>query len=241
MFSRIKIEEILHNNHNDSLSKLKADQELVHHSHSSTNLEVPYTMKNKLFVLLLVFIITGCGANRNEANETNNQQQALNVRNSTIQNVDRKSGQEISQHLVDLAASIPNVNDAAAVVLGNYAIVGIDVNEDLERSEVGSIKYSVAESLKNDPHGARAVVVADPDMTARIREIANDIRDGKPIQGIFNELADISGRLMPEIPADMVDPDAKENTVDKPKEQLNNQQSKKLEEKQKEQSNRHLD
>lgn len=46
---------------------------------------------------------------------------------------------------------------------------------------------------------------------------------------------------MPEIPADMVDPDAKENTVDKPKEQLNNQQSKKLEEKQKEQSNRHLD
>ncbi|GIN61380.1 hypothetical protein J27TS8_13730 [Robertmurraya siralis] len=198
-------------------------------------------MKNKLFVLLLVFIITGCGANRNEANETNNQQQALNVRNSTIQNVDRKSGQEISQHLVDLAASIPNVNDAAAVVLGNYAIVGIDVNEDLERSEVGSIKYSVAESLKNDPHGARAVVVADPDMTARIREIANDIRDGKPIQGIFNELADISGRLMPEIPADMVDPDAKENTVDKPKEQLNNQQSKKLEEKQKEQSNRHLD
>ncbi|MDF1506731.1 YhcN/YlaJ family sporulation lipoprotein [Robertmurraya sp. DFI.2.37] len=197
-------------------------------------------IKNKLFVLLLIFLITGCGANRDEANETNHQQQALNVRNSTIQNVDRKSGQEISQHLVDLAASIPNVNDAAAVVLGNYAIVGIDVNEDLERSEVGSIKYSVAESLKNDPHGARAVVVADPDMTARIREIGNDIRDGKPIQGIFNELADISGRLMPEIPADMVDPGTKENTVDKPKENLNNQQSKKLEEKQKEQSNRHL-
>ncbi len=191
-------------------------------------------------MLLLIFLITGCGANRDEANETNHQQQALNVRNSTIQNVDRKSGQEISQHLVDLAASIPNVNDAAAVVLGNYAIVGIDVNEDLERSEVGSIKYSVAESLKNDPHGARAVVVADPDMTARIREIGNDIRDGKPIQGIFNELADISGRLMPEIPADMVDPGTKENTVDKPKENLNNQQSKKLEEKQKEQSNRHL-
>lgn len=197
-------------------------------------------IKNKLFLLLLIFLITGCGANRDEANETNHQQQALNVRNSTIQNVDRKSGQEISQHLVDLAASIPNVNDAAAVVLGNYAIVGIDVNEDLERSEVGSIKYSVAESLKNDPHGARAVVVADPDMTARIREIGNDIRDGKPIQGIFNELADISGRLMPEIPADMVDPGTKENTVDKPKENLNNQQSKKLEEKQKEQSNRHL-
>lgn len=193
-------------------------------------------------MIILLLLISGCGANRNEANEPNNgQQQALNVKNSTIQNVDRKSGQEIAQHLVDLASSIPNVNDATAVVLGNYAVVGIDVNEDLERSEVGSIKYSVAESLKKDPHGARAVVVADPDMTARIREIADDIRDGKPVQGIFNELADISGRLMPEVPADMVEPDTKENTVDKPKEKLNNSQSEQLEEKQKEQSNHHLD
>ncbi|WP_026073300.1 YhcN/YlaJ family sporulation lipoprotein [Robertmurraya massiliosenegalensis] len=199
-------------------------------------------MKKWVIMIILLLLISGCGANRNEANEPNNgQQQALNVKNSTIQNVDRKSGQEIAQHLVDLASSIPNVNDATAVVLGNYAVVGIDVNEDLERSEVGSIKYSVAESLKKDPHGARAVVVADPDMTARIREIADDIRDGKPVQGIFNELADISGRLMPEVPADMVEPDTKENTVDKPKEKLNNSQSEQLEEKQKEQSNHHLD
>ncbi|MGG0720294.1 YhcN/YlaJ family sporulation lipoprotein [Robertmurraya massiliosenegalensis] len=199
-------------------------------------------MKKGVIMIILLLLISGCGANRNDANEPNNgQQQALNVKNSTIQNVDRKSGQEISQHLVDLASSIPNVNDATAVVLGNYAVVGIDVNEDLERSEVGSIKYSVAESLKKDPHGARAVVVADPDMTARIREIADDIRDGKPVQGIFNELADISGRLMPEIPADMVEPDTKENTVDKPKDKLNNKQTDQLEENQEEQSNHHLD
>ena len=61
------------------------------------------------------------------------------------------------------------MNDATAVVLGPYAIVGIDVNKNLDRSEVGSIKYSVAESLKNDPYGARAVVVADPDMNARVK------------------------------------------------------------------------
>lgn len=195
-------------------------------------------MKKWVFIVFLVTILTACGANNNNANENNgNQQQTINVRNSTIQNVDRQSGQEISQHLVDLASSIPNVNDATAVVLGNYAIVGIDVKEDIERSEVGAIKYSVAESLKKDPHGARAVVVADPDMTARIREIADDIRDGKPVQGIFNELADISGRLMPEIPADIIDPDAKENTVKKPKDKLNESESKQLEKQQEEQSN----
>lgn len=192
-------------------------------------------------LIMIGLLLAGCGAN-NQANDgnNNNSEQPINVKNSTIQDVDRQSGQEISQHLVDLASSIPNVNDATAVVLGNYAIVGIDVQEDLERSQVGAIKYSVAESLKNDPHGARAVVIADPDMTARIREIADDIKDGKPIQGIVNELAEISGRLMPEIPADIVDPEPKENTIDKSKNKLNDSEEKELEKQQEKQSNHHL-
>lgn len=198
--------------------------------------------KGIIFILLLAFI-SGCGANNNNAHEGNNNQdnKPLNVKNTTIQNVDRQTGQEISEHLVDLATSIPNVNDATAVVLGRYAIVGIDVKENIERSEVGAIKYSVAESLKHDPHGARAVVVADPDMTARIREIADDIRNGEPIQGIINELADISGRLMPEVPADIIDPDAKKNQVDEQKEKLNNSETKQLEKQQNDQSNHHMD
>lgn len=196
-------------------------------------------MKKWILMMLVLALISGCGTN--EANEgKNNETQTINVKNSTIQNVDRQSGQEISQHLVDLATSIPNVTDATAVVLGKYAIVGIDVKEDIERSQVGSIKYSVAESLKNDPYGARAVVVADPDMTARIKEISEDIQNGKPVQGIINELADISGRLMPEIPADIVDPEPKENTVDKAKKKLDDSETKNLEKQQEEQSNHHL-
>ncbi|MDQ0155869.1 YhcN/YlaJ family sporulation lipoprotein [Robertmurraya andreesenii] len=201
-------------------------------------------MRKWLNIILILSLVSGCGMtnNNNEAEEgAGNQQQIIHVKNSTIQNVDRKSGQEISQHLVDLATSIPNVNDATAVVLGNYALVGIDVKEDIERSQVGAIKYSVAESLKKDPYGARAVVIADPDMTARIREVANDIRDGKPVAGIMNELADISGRLMPEVPADLVDPNPREHTVDKAKNKLNETETKQLEKQQKKQSNHHLD
>ena len=41
-----------------------------------------------------------------------------------------------------------SVNDATAVVVGKYAIVGIDVKAKLDRTRVESIKYSVAESLK---------------------------------------------------------------------------------------------
>ena len=62
-------------------------------------------------------------------------------------------------------------------------------------------------------------------MNARLKEVSEDIRNGKPIQGILNELADISGRLMPEIPADL-NPKSK-NTLEKLNNKLNNKEDQK--------------
>lgn len=191
----------------------------------------------KWLVIFTAVLLSGCGVN-NDSVQEGQKQNIVNVKNSTIQEVDRTTGQDISKHLVNLASSIPNVNDATAVVIGNYAIVGIDVNKNLERSEVGTIKYSVAESLKNDPHGARAIIIADPDINARLREVSDDIQAGKPVQGIMNELADISGRLMPEIPADIIDSNPKDATED-PKKKLNNKEENNLDEKQQKHSNFH--
>lgn len=189
-----------------------------------------------MFIISIAFL-TSCGVNNNSNQGGENQNNHLvNVKNSTIQEVDRTTGQKISRHLVELASSIPNVNDATAVVLGKYAIVGIDVNKNLERSEVGAIKYSVAESLKKDPYGAYAIVIADPDVKARIAEISEDINNNQPIQGILNELADITGRLIPEIPADIINPTPKD-TTEKPNNKLNQKEQNTLDQKQNNQSN----
>ena len=186
-------------------------------------------------VILFIFMLSGCGTQNREADSGN--KNLVKVKNSTIQEVDRDTGQEASKHLVELATGIPKVRDATAVVLGNYAIVGIDVDSNIDRSEVGSIKYSVAESLKDDPHGARAVVVADPDLNARLKEIAEDVKNGRPIRGIMNELADISGRLIPEVPADIIEPkqNPRKSTED-PKKGLNPSEKQELEKEQQDQS-----
>lgn len=200
-------------------------------------------MKKWFFFIAVLFLLTGCTNNNAENSQQSenreNSPQVTNVKNSTNQRVDRKTGQDIAKRLVALATSIDNVNDATAVVIGKYALVGVDVNADLDRSEVGSIKYAVAESLKNDPDGANAVVIADPDINARLKEIGEDIQNGKPIQGIFNELADISGRLIPEVPADMIrnEPD---RDLKKPNEKLNDKEEKELKNNQDEQSNNHI-
>ena len=60
-----------------------------------------------------------------------------------------------------------------------------------------------------------------------LKEVSEDIRNGKPIQGILNELADISGRLMPEIPADLINPKS-QNTSEKLNNKLNNKEEQKL-------------
>ena len=183
-----------------------------------------------------VLLLTACNGQNNANNA--DEDHKVKVQNSAIEDVDRQSGQEISRHLVSLTTHIPNVDDAAAVVVGRYAIVGIDVKDRMERSEVDTVKYTVAEALKKDPHGARAVVVADPDITARLREISEDIQNGQPIQGIMNELSDITGRVMPEVPADMIEPQTKSPTED-PKKKLDDGEKKQLEKEQEQQSNYH--
>ncbi|MCA1053368.1 YhcN/YlaJ family sporulation lipoprotein [Rossellomorea aquimaris] len=200
-------------------------------------------MKRFISLFVLTLILAAC-ANKNEVgyekNPNSDKNKPITVQDSNIQHVERKSGQEISKHLVNLTTGVPDVKDATAVVFGKYAFVGIDIDSDVERSQVGSIKYSVAEALKDDPYGAQAVVVADPDLTARLKEISNDIKRGEPVQGIMNELSDISGRLMPEIPRSLKQTDP-ENAPDEPKKQINQQKEKQLKKEQEDQSEKKID
>lgn len=161
----------------------------------------------------LFVIATGCAQNDTRNNAINDGQNNFITVNQPNNNQKQDlSGEKIAAHLVDLANRIPEVRDATAVVAGNYAVVGIDVDKDLERSRVGSVKYSVAEALKDDPHGANAVVIADPDVVQRLREMRKDIQRGRPVSGVMNELAGIVGRVMPQIPYNL-------NTEEGPNEQ----------------------
>lgn len=106
-------------------------------------------------------------------------------------------------HLKTLAKQVEGVEDANCVILGNTAVVGIDVDGELERARVGTIKYAVAEALRKDPEGVDSIVTADADVTERIKEIGEHIRQGHPISGFASELADMVGRIIPQLPKDV--------------------------------------
>ncbi len=135
----------------------------------------------------------GVACNQVNRNDTNNiERTSFGTRDS--------DHQDIADRLVRIALEDPNVIDATAVVLGKFAVVGIDLPAKLDSTGTGSIKYSVAQALKKDPKGANAIVTSDPDTLQRLREMAASIRAGQPIKGIADELADIVNRLIPQFP-----------------------------------------
>jgi YhcN/YlaJ family sporulation lipoprotein len=192
-----------------------------------------------IFFIITTFFITGC-ADTNEnslAPKSHNDDQLMQVKNSSPTELQNLSNGEIADHLAHLAAEVPDVNGASAVVAGPYAVVGIDVDKDLDRTRVGSIKYSVSEALYHDPYGKSAVVVADADATERIRGMADKIQQGYPVQGIVDELAAIVGRFMPEFPVNENQP----TEPDQNKQSIPQEDRSKLKNVEDEQSNHHKD
>ncbi|GGB44833.1 YhcN/YlaJ family sporulation lipoprotein [Virgibacillus dakarensis] len=155
------------------------------------------------FLIASFILLAGCQQQGDESSLPREQEggnQPIQVEDSNPAKRKNVTNEDMANHLANVARDVPNVNDAAAVVAGPYAVVGIDVDKDLDRSRVGTIKYSVLEALKHDPYGKTAVVVADADITERLRHMSNKISQGHPVQGVVDELSGIVSRYMPDFP-----------------------------------------
>ena len=167
-------------------------------------------MRIWLCLLLTATLLTSCGTVNKKAspspqNQTGTVPRTQSVSpnaNPNLANRGKMSDRDRQVYLEQLVKRVPGVQGAHCVVMGNTAVVGIDVDSRLERARVGSIKYTVAEALRKDPQGAGAIVTADMDLNQRLAEIGKKIRQGHPVAGVATELADIIGRIVPQMPND---------------------------------------
>ncbi|MBU9711263.1 YhcN/YlaJ family sporulation lipoprotein [Evansella tamaricis] len=152
-----------------------------------------------LWILTVILFVTACQGPDNTQDQNIVEGQMYGQGQST-HTPEEVSPNEIANHLANLSTRVPDVDHATAVVIGPYAVVGINVNGQIDQSDVGSIKYQVAERLSNDPYGASAAVTADPDIVERLDEMRDEMADGRPLNGMATELAAIIGRIMPIVP-----------------------------------------
>lgn len=160
----------------------------------------------RLFFPLIAFMMIATGCQQENKPPANQSAPRMNREIPEVQRVKQtapqphrdQSPQAIANRLVRIAITVPNVKGANAIVIGKYTLVGIDLEPTLDRGRVGTIKYTVAEALKEDPQGANALVTADPDIVQRIRELSEDVRRGHPVGGLMEELAEIAARIAPQ-------------------------------------------
>ncbi|MDC3412790.1 YhcN/YlaJ family sporulation lipoprotein [Aquibacillus sp. 3ASR75-11] len=179
-------------------------------------------MGKRTFIISAISFTTlflvACQEEESLPNQKNQNPTTIQVKDSDPIKKQTLSNEQIANHLADLANDVPNVQGATSVVAGSYAVVGIDVDKDLDRSRVGTIKYTVLEALQEDPYGKTAIVIADADGTERIKQMADKIEQGHPIQGVVDELSAIVGRYMPEFPINEdqpSEPDQNEEVIPK--------------------------
>ncbi|MFF2482863.1 YhcN/YlaJ family sporulation lipoprotein [Paenibacillus sp. NPDC058071] len=155
--------------------------------------------------IAIIAVMAGCSTvARNETSPSPQNNKGVRAQQTAPQKKEIKNSNEVAKHLEQLAMGIKGVKGAHCVVFGNTAVVGIDVDGTTDRSRVGTIKYSVAEAFHKDPYGIDAIVTADIDMAQRLNEMSADIRRGRPISGFAEEMADIIGRIVPQVPREIV-------------------------------------
>lgn len=172
---------------------------------------------------VICLITAGCGTvARNETSPSPQNNSRVKAQQTEPRAKAITDPRKVAVHLESLAKGISGVNNAHCVIAGNLAVVGIDVDRKLDRSRVGTIKYSVAEAFRKDPYGVNAIVTADIDLSQRLNEIGADIRRGRPIQGFSEEMADIIGRIVPQLPRDTepAQPDPAKTDTPKMKKQM---------------------
>lgn len=162
-----------------------------------------------LLLLTLAVSAVGCGTQQSAPTPAGDRVKVQQTNEANKKNIDNPK--KVAAHLENLARSVVGVEDANCVVFNHYAIVGIDVDAQMDRSKVGTLKYAVAEAFRKDPYGINAVVTADMDLAQRLREIRVDINNGHPVAGFTEELGDIVGRLIPQIPRNIIPPKAPED------------------------------
>jgi YhcN/YlaJ family sporulation lipoprotein len=110
--------------------------------------------------------------------------------NTAVRDMEKKVANEVEK--------VPGVKNATVLINNNTAYIGIDLDEAIEDRQITVIKDRIVNKVKDMENRITMVYVsADVDVVGRLRGYAQDIREGKPISGIFEEIEDMFRRAVP--------------------------------------------
>ncbi|MGG0249501.1 YhcN/YlaJ family sporulation lipoprotein [Peribacillus frigoritolerans] len=158
---------------------------------------------------MMALVITGCATNDKEDASENlglnrthqdNLDNPMNV-SDTRQNVNNDNGvngMRVSEDISKRVEALKEVSNANVIVTENNAYVGAVLKDGGEKDISNDLKERVADAVRGaDPSVDQVYVSANPDFVQRMDRYANDIENGKPVEGFAEEFRELVTRIFP--------------------------------------------
>lgn len=163
-------------------------------------------IKHLLLAAGLVTVITGCNNNAadndhntamNERPITNNgvnniQNVRYNTNTNTIPNID------LADEVADKVTDLKEIERAVVLKTDENAFVAVELEGDKEGEVTNEIEEKVADSVRKvDKDVDNVYVSSNPDFYDRMTGYGEEIEQGNPISGFFNEFTETVRRVFP--------------------------------------------
>jgi YhcN/YlaJ family sporulation lipoprotein len=156
-----------------------------------------------IVTVFMVSLFTGCAPARRPAPDTGPRQDMTEPRDMTRDNVNDNMGREsnrIAEQLAKEASKVNGVRAATVVYTNGTAVVGLDLEKNIEAGQTENIKQEVSNRLKKTNNNVETVSIStDADTVTRIRNIARGVAEGRPVSEFAKELSEITRRVSPSV------------------------------------------
>lgn len=117
-------------------------------------------------------------------------------------NTDTADGGDLHQRAEKIAdavvKNIAQVKDARTVISERMAYVSVEIDKTADTAESATLKDEISKVVKKtDTEIETVYVMEDADTFTRMKEIGEDIGNGKPVSGFIEELENMFVRVTP--------------------------------------------
>ena len=133
--------------------------------------------------------------NMNGTNSTDNATRMGTSTSTTGSNSLHQRAEKIADAVVD---DIDAVKDARVIISDKMAYVSVSITETAGADTAKTLKEEVGQVVKKTDTAIEDVyVMEDADTFTRMKEMVDDIADGKPVSGFIEELDNMFTRVVP--------------------------------------------
>lgn len=166
---------------------------------------------------LIILLLMGCGAKKEDAGNNNessdvvpdsanepadkeNDRDIGEINDEVEDNVAEENGKiEIAEDAANKILEIGGVKSATVIVTDNNAYAAVNLGDDTAEDNSGEIEEKVSEKVKEaDSNIENVYVSTDPDFTNRMRDYADKVDAGEPVEGFFEEFTEAMRDMFPD-------------------------------------------